>query len=306
MQSENIEPPNEYNEHETYHTRSQIVRTAIRFGLIIPGWTLEDYIREAAEFGKYATVSIWGEQGAGKSNRLLQQGFWVYQDWDKVLKNLVFKPLELKAKLKSIPKGRRFPWIGWDDVGVHYTNMAFKTNIDEYVAIDAVWTSLRVKCSVVTLTIPNISRLAKNLKDNISHEVYLGRNQMEQVQRIVRLQSFNKMESEVFKVLIEGPRLFELFNVPTDVFNEYNERRLDLTEDALNMMDDATGPEDTEGFLTILDAAEIARNEGVRYNTSSIQQDVSRTVLRGGRIGNRMYVLDEDFRRNLALKKPLV
>lgn len=289
-----------------YTTNSQIVRTAIRFGLIIPGWTLEDYIRDAAKEGKYVTTAVWGEQGAGKSNRLLQHGFWVYQDWDKVLKNLVFKPMELKTKLRSIPKGRRFPWIGWDDVGVHYTNMSFRTKIDEYVAIDAVWTSLRVKCSVVTLTIPNITRLAKNLKDNVSHEVFLGPNQMEQVQRIVRLQNFNKLEAECFKVLIEGPYKFKLFDVPLDVFNEYNERRLELTEEALDLMDDAVGPEDTEGYIAVLDAAEVAREERVKYNTSSIQQDYSRGVLRGSRIGNRLYVLEEDFRRNVELKKPLV
>jgi hypothetical protein len=151
---------------------------------------------------------------------------------------------------------------------------AFRTKIYEYEAIDSLWTSLRVKCSVVTMTIPNISRLARNLKDNVSHEVFLGQNQMEQVQRIVRFQNFNRLEAEVFKVLIEGPRPFILFDVPLDVFNEYNEKRLELTEEALDLMDDAVGPEDTEGYLTILDAATIAREEGVKYNTSSIQQDV--------------------------------
>ncbi len=286
------EYPDSY-EYDISYSKSQIVQTAISFGLVIPGWTLEDYIRDAAKEGKYATISVWGEQGAGKSNRLLQHGYWVYQDWDKVLGNLVFKPLELKAKLKSIPMGTRFPWIGWDDVGVHYTNMSFKTKIDEYEAIDAVWTSLRVKCSVVTLTIPNITRLAKNLKDNVSHEVFLGRNQMEQVQRIVRLQSFNRMEAEVFKVLIEGPRPFTLYDVPLDVFNEYNERRLELTEEALDLMDDATGPESTEGYVRIWDVA-----KDLRVSANSLQQMGSRGVIPTTKIGKGLYV-HEDFVQDL-------
>jgi hypothetical protein len=140
--------PQEYDQAETYSTRSEIVRAAIGFGLVKPGWTLQNYIERAAEEGQYATVAIWGEQGSGKSNRLLQEGHWVYGDWDKVLENIVFKPLELKAKLKSIPKGSRYPWIGWDDVGVHYTSNAFRTDIEGYEAIDVVWTSLRVKWSV--------------------------------------------------------------------------------------------------------------------------------------------------------------
>lgn len=282
------EYPESY-EYEITYSKSKVVQTAISFGHIIPGWTLEDYIRHAAKEGKYATVSIWGEQGSGKSNRLLQQGYWVYQDWDKVLKNLVFKPLDLKAKLKSIPKGTRYPWIGWDDVGVHYTNMAFKTKVEEYEAIDAVWTSLRVKCSVVSITIPNITRLAKNLKDNVSHEVFMGPNQMEQVQRIVRLQSFNRLDAETFKVLIEGPRPFILFDVPLDVFNEYNEMRLELTEEALDLMDDAVGPEDTEGYVSVWEAA-----KGLRVSANSLQQMGSRGLIPTVKIGNKLF-LPEDF-----------
>lgn len=291
----------ETQEYETggAYSKSLIVQTAIKFGLVKLGWTLEDYIREAAEEGKYVTCAIWGEQSAGKSNRLLQQGFWVYRDWDTVLENLVFKPLELKAKLKSIPKGRRFPWIGWDDVGVHYTANRFRTDIDEYEAIDSVWTCLRVKCSVVSLTIPNINRLARNLKDNVSHEVYLGKNQMEQVQRIVRLQSFSKLECEIFKVLIEGPRPFTLYDVPLDVFNEYNERRLDLTEQALDLMDSATGPESTEDYILVWEAA-----KQTSLSANSLQQMGSRGILPTQKIGGNLY-LPKDFMPDLLEQYPL-
>ena len=275
-----------------------ITKTAVEFGLIHLGWTLEDYLIKAAKDGRYATVCIWGEQGSYKSNRLLQQGFWVYNDWDLVLRNIVFKPLELKAKLKSLPKGQRFPWIGWDDVGVHYTNSTFKTNIDEYAAVDALWASLRVKVSTVTLTIPNISRLAKNLKDNVSHECFLGPNAVEQVQRIVRLQSFNKMEAETFKVLIEkGP--FEPYKVPRDVFSEYWEMRLTLTEEALDLMDDATGPGSTEGYTQVWDVAGMCS-----LNPNSLQQMGSRGTIPTVKIGNVLY-LPDDFIPKLVKMYPV-
>jgi hypothetical protein len=144
------------------------------------------------------------------------------------------------------------------------------------------------KGEVVSLSIPNISRLARNLKDNVSHEVYLGKNQMEQVQRIIRLQSFTQMEAEIFKVLIEGPRPFTLYDVPFDVFKEYWERRLELTEEALDLMDDATGPESVEGYTSVWEAA-----KQIRISANSLQQMGSRGVIETVRIGKLLYVPDD-------------
>jgi hypothetical protein len=68
------------------------------------------------------------------------------------------------------------------------------------------------------------------------------------------------------------------------------------------MMDAAVGPEDTEGYLTILEAVRIAGDKGVKYGKRSIQQDISRGVIRGTRIGARLYVWEEDFKEYLELK----
>jgi hypothetical protein len=281
MQTEEYQTGMDYDE-------SRIVQIAKQFGLVKSGYTLEDYLIEAAREGKYATVGLWGEQGSGKSSRLLAQGHWIYKDWDHVLDSIVFKPMELKSKLKSIPMGQRYPWLGWDDVSVHFTSNAFRSDLDAYEAIDKVWASLRVKASVVSLTIPHIGRLAKNLKDYISHEVYIGPNQMLQVQRIVKLQSFNKMAPELFKILIEKPHKFNLFDVPKDVFKEYWQRRLELTEEALDMMDDATGPVDTEGFTRIWDVA-----KDLCVNANTLQQMGSRGVIETVKIGKVLYVSDD-------------
>ena len=266
-------------------SRSKIVKTAITYGLIIPGWTLEDYIRDAAAKGGYATVQIWGEQGSGKSNRLLQEGYWVYQDWDRVLENILFKPSAFVSKLKAIPKGKRVPWIGWDDIGCHMPSSTFRTDINQYQAVDAVWTVLRVKASVITLTIPNITRLVRNIKDNISFEVFLGKNQTELVERIVRLPSFSRLESVLKKVLIEGPRPFRLFDVPKDVFKQYWDMRLNLTEEALDMLEKTSEPESLEGLVPVFDVAEAL---GLSPNT--IQQMISRGVVGGRKVGSLLYL----------------
>ena len=61
------------------------VEWAKHYGHIHEGWTLEDYLIEAVRNQGYETVLIHGVQGSGKSNRLLQTGFWIFKDWDKVL-----------------------------------------------------------------------------------------------------------------------------------------------------------------------------------------------------------------------------
>lgn len=121
---------------------------------------------------------------------------------------------------------------------------------------------------------------------------------MEQVQRIVRLQSFNKLEAEVFKVLIEEPAPFKIYNVPREVFEEYWERRLILTEEALDLMDEATGPESTEGYVSIWEAS-----KQVSLNPNTLQQMGSRGTIPTEKIGKRLYI-SEDFLPELLAEFP--
>jgi len=264
------------------------VEWAIRYGLIHEKWTLEDYLIYAVDNQGYETVGIHGVQSSGKSCRMLQTGFWIFKDWDKVLSNIIFKPSTFVQKLQAIPIGRRVPWIGFDDIGVHYPSSRFRTDIKQYEAIDSAWAAIRTKCSVVVLTIPLLDRLAKNIKDNVTFEVYLGRNQTEIVERIVRMPSFDRMETRLCKILVEGPRPFDLYEVPKDVFKEYWEMRLKLTEEALEGLAKATDLENTEGYTMVLDVA-----EKLHLSPNTIQQMESRGVIKGRKIDGLLYINDE-------------
>ena len=193
----------------------KVIELGLKFGLIKLGWTLQDYIHHAIESMGYETILIWGVQGSGKSNFMLQTGYWVYHDWDLVLKNIVFKPEEFVRKLKRIPIGKRVPWIGWDDVGVHYASVSWRTNIQQYEAVDACWAAIRTKCNVITLTIPLIDRLARNLKDNITIEVFIGRNQNVLIERYIRLPSVKRglLESTFYKVQVEPVHKIDLLSL---------------------------------------------------------------------------------------------
>jgi len=210
---------------------------------------------------------------------MLQMGYWVYKDWDVVLKNVVFKPNEFVKRLKDVPPTMRIPCLLWDDIGVHFTSSSFRTNIVQYEAIDAAWAAIRTKCNVIGITIPLIDRLAKNIKDNVTFEVYIGRNQMELTQRIVRLPGIGQMESNLFKIIVEKPEVFDLFAVPKDVFKEYWGMRLQLTEEALQKLDLTVAVEDMENYVPVSAAA-----VQLKMSANTLQSLISRGVYEGRKV----------------------
>ena len=74
--------------------------------------------------------------------------------WLSVLKSIIFKPQGLIAKLEAVPDDDPLTAVGWDDIGVHFPSSTFKTDQDQYEAIDRVWAAIRTKVSVVIVTIP--------------------------------------------------------------------------------------------------------------------------------------------------------
>ena len=218
---------------------------AVEYGLIKYNYTLRDYLVEATGVDPnthkklkrqgYETVVIWGVQGSGKSNLMLQIGYWLIgPDWNRVLDNIVFTPKEFKDKMSSYNEEVHMPWLGWDDLGVHFSYMTYRTDIKLYEAIGQIWHAIRTKVNVVVITIPNIDDLPQNIKRNITIEVYIGRNQYMQVRRWFRLPSVRpQKDSFLIRLPVEPPHKFDLYFVPRHVFQSYWSRRLELADSAL-------------------------------------------------------------------------
>lgn len=223
--------------------------------------------------------------------------------WLKVLDLVVFKPSTFVETLEELEDDEVLPVLGWDDVGVHYPATKFKTDIKQYEAIDSTWAAIRTKVHVILTTIPLIDRLAKNLRDNVTLEVFLGKNQMEIINRCYHLPGIKRMESNFFKVTIEKPAPFDLFMVPQWVWDIYWKKRLKLTKEALQNLRKATNMESIEGYITVIDAAEIAFTERVKYSASTIQQDISRGIIEGQKINGILCVSEDGFRKIMRQKK---
>jgi len=274
----------------------KVLQHAMTFGLVIPGYTCKNYVERAVETMGYETLLEWGVQGSGKSNRILQQGYWVYEDWDEVLKNLMFKPSAKERgfvqALKNIPYGKRIPWIGWDDVGVHFPSVSWRTDIEKYAAVDSAWAAIRTKVNVISLTIPLIDRTAKNIKDNVTIEEFLGRNQTVLIERYIRLPGLKRVESNFWKLQLEPIHKFELFDVPTDVFKEYWEMRLELAEEALTKLGNIYS-EDEVDLDNYVPMNVVVKELGISPNT--LCDLAGRKGIRSRKFNGQLHILKEDY-----------
>ena len=230
----------------------RIMSLAMTFGIVVPEFTMYDYVMFAVEDkAGFETINIWGTQGSKKSCYTLYISNWVYQDWDVVLKEMVlvpdasglsedYKERGFIQKLQSLSKERLKPLLAWDDFTVGMPSSTFKTDIAIYGAIDSAWAAIRTKTKVMVLNCPLIDRLGKNVKDNITIEAMIGRNQTVQIERFVRLIGLKQLESNFFKVQIEPLDTFQYEEeVPKDVFDEYFDLRKEIADYAVHKMGQA-------------------------------------------------------------------
>ena len=280
----------------------KVLQYAMTFGLVIPDYTCRNYVEYAVEQGGYETVEIWGIQGSCKSNRTLCHGYWVYDDWDEVLKHIVFKPsgdpeFAFVDRLKKIEHGKRIPWLGWDDITVHFPSVSWRTQIEQYEAVDSAWAAIRTKVNVISLNNPLIDRLPKNVKDNITMEVFLGRNQVELVERIVRLPGLKMMESNFFKIQVEPLHKFDMYDVPTDVFKEYWEMRLTLADEAMQKLGDVYSKgekADMENYVPLSTAI-----EEFHLSPLTMEKWIRLGVVRCKKIAGKTYILKDDYEASI-------
>ena len=281
----------------------RILQHAVTFGLVIPEYTMRNYVEYAIESpAGYETLNIWGTQGAMKSCRSMIISHWIYDDWDTVLAEMVLVPdakglsgFEKRGflqKMRGIQKGKCCPLLVWDDVTVGMPSATFKTDIEQYGAIDSAWAAIRTKIKVVVLNNPLIDRIGKNVKDNVTLEVFLGRNQVELIERFIRLPGLKHLESNFFKVQVEPLHKFNYRYVPRDVFKEYFSLRLEIAEFAIQKMsrifkDEAALMEDMVTPFQIMAEVPIA--------PTSLNDLIKRNFIPHETVNGKIYVAKKDF-----------
>jgi len=145
---------------------------------------------------------------------------------------------------------------------------------------------------VISLNSPLIDRLPKNVKDNITMEIFLGRNQVELVERIVRLPGLKQVESNFFKIQVEPLHKFDMYDVPTDVFKEYWEMRLTLADEAMLKLGNVYGKGEKADMENYVSASTLMREFGM--SPSTIDKYLKYGV-HHKKIAGQMFILKEDY-----------
>lgn len=278
----------------------------------------------------YETIIVDGAQRVGKSNLSLQIGGWAkhallafkknqvkiedynkakkhgitpsafieklpiktseQEIWEAVLVDLVFKPGDFVTTLEAVPDDDPLDSLVWDDINAHYTNTAFKINPQEYSAIDSTFTVVGTKCRVIIANIPNVTRLAKNIKDNCTFEIFVGKNRKRMMKRIYRLPGLRSMDMNLFKVDVELPSTFDIYKIPGWAWRRYESKRIELAKEALNILKAATDMQDLEGYVTVIEATKICKEKGVNWGINTIQQMGSRGIIGSQKLNGKLCV----------------
>ena len=162
----------DYNEkYEKPEGTPKHIQYGLKYGLLKQGYNALDYYTEAAETVEgYETGVIHGVQGSCKSTRAFQYAGDIiakveyglpqyhktkhpekYPDyvWESALRTFTFKPSQLIQKLEKVKDDEPLPVAIWDDILCHFSSNAFRTNIDEYEAVDSLWAVIRTTVHVV-------------------------------------------------------------------------------------------------------------------------------------------------------------
>ena len=325
-----IYKPIQYDERGVADFKTQrapkFIEIGIQYGMITPGHTLDDYMLDAIfDASGFECATAHNQQGSGKSNFIMQKAAVIVaarlkqklkdggylrnptekEIWNGVLDSIVFTPADFVTKLEAIDQNEtnRLDFVIWDDIQLEYTSSTFKTDIDQYAAIDSMFAVVRTKVACVFITIPNIGRLPKNVKDNLTIELYVGKNRRVQVRKLFRLPSNRKVESNLFKPIIQPNIQFDLFDIPAWAWARYEGMRKDIADKALANLKGVTNMENMDGFISLIEAVTIVRDSGLKWGIQSIQQMASRKIIKKQEINGELCIDKQSLMDVVAAEK---
>lgn len=239
-------------------------------GFFYPGWDINDYMRWAIDNFGWENFPIWGIKGSKKSNRIMKLEHDIYGDWELVHKFMIMQPLEfskiLKEYLDKPQRMNRFPLLAWDDIGAWFDSQTYFENRKLYTRIKRSWTLMRTKFNVFISTIPIKSELPGFILRDINSELFCTPNSTWKYDRWTWRMHFLdpakviKRPVNVFKY-----RPFDMYEVPTEEFRKYNDRRVALgdigTRDMISIFEEAFNDAPTQDAI---DEAKAARSEAAK------------------------------------------
>ena len=216
--------------------------------------------------------------------------------WTDVLACIMFKANEFVEYLEAVPDGEPTDCVVWDDIAGHYSNMTFRISPESYAQVDGAFTVLGTKARIIITNIPNLDRLSKNIKDHLSIEIFIGRNKRRKMMRLFRLPGLKHVNMNAFKADIETPSKFDLYKIPKWAWDIYEGRRIQLAKDVFKALGETVDMDSApEGYISVPDAIVIARDSGLKWGASTIQQNASRGLWKKVTVEGYLFIEQDSF-----------
>ncbi|MEN3051962.1 MAG: hypothetical protein ABC596_09160 [Candidatus Methanosuratincola petrocarbonis] len=297
---------------------TRIVRAAHQFGYIKLGWNLYDYLIAAVRGiegdpmpkAGFEDVIIWGKQGTGKSNLAMQLMFILYQDWDWVLKRVILTPQEVLSLYKETKAMTgRIPIVELDDITTIFPKQLWFMSKDMYIALQQFIATVRMRFCNILVSTPLPQNVVSSLKENASFEVVVYPATSYMVERYAWLTDLKRPCVATLKKIYTEYSTFDIFNVPGDVWKEYEDKRWEVTEGIVRKMeenlkkmeedmqareneDEADEPPDPEKYLHI---STVMRD--MSWTPLKARRELRKGYMRYIRYQGTYYVLREDFEK---------
>ena len=211
---------------------------------------------------KWMWMVVWGKQRTGKTTIQMQLAHAVYKDWDMVLNSFVFN---LSGLLYKIDRGQptriftknllhnRIPLIIYDDWGGS-SNKA-QTQYDKaWDIFKGGFDVLGTDMSILIASMVDPSEPTFQLQQKYTHEIFVPERGVYKYDTVNWYQDYRGWQPKRKKDWIETQFFF---NVPRDVYKQYDEMRMSLVDEVKQRIRDAIAETQIEHILNRISPIDI-------------------------------------------------